>query len=103
MVCLVKDGSGYRVEISLQLSEVQTKLLSDFRVPDNAFFIISYVGKELNIGYVDKINQRGLRLNLEDGSAVLEEDYGVVGYAITYHANGEVEKEIRVGYEDRTC
>jgi hypothetical protein len=102
MICLVKDGSGYRVETSLQLSEVQAKLLSGFRIPDDAFFIITYIGRELNIGYTNNVGQYGLRLNLKDGSGVVEEDYGAVGYSVTHYANGEVEQKVRVGYEDNT-
>jgi hypothetical protein len=102
MICLVKDNSGYRVETSLQLSEVQAKLLTQFRIPDNALFIITYTGKELNIGYTDNVGQYGLRLNLEDGSGVVEEDYGVVGYSVTHYANGEVKEEVQIGYEDST-
>jgi hypothetical protein len=102
MVCLVKDGSGYRVETSLQLSEVQARLLAGFRIPANALFIITYTGRELNIGYTDNVGQYGLRLNLEDGSGVVEEDYGAVGYSVTHYANGEVKEEVRVGYEDGT-
>jgi hypothetical protein len=100
MICLVKDGSGYVVKTELQLSEVQAKLLTEFRIPDNALFIITYTGRELNIGYTDNVGQYGLLLNLEDGSGVVQEDYGAVGYSVTHYANGEVKQEVRIGYTD---
>jgi len=100
MVCLVKDGSGYRLETSLQLSEVQAKLLSEFRIPADAMFIITYTGLTLDIGFTDDAgHQYSLSLNLKDGSAVVREDYGIVRYTITHYGDGSSQVEEEVGYD----
>ena len=99
MVCLVKDGSGYRLETSLQLSEVQAKLLSKFRIPADAMFIVTYTGLTLDIGFTDDVAQYSLSLNLKDGSAVVVEDYGIVRYTITHYGDGSSQVEEEVGYD----
>jgi hypothetical protein len=52
IICLVKDGSGYRIETSLQLSEVRAKLLSGFRIPDT-HYANGEVKEKVRVGYGD--------------------------------------------------
>lgn len=100
MVCLVKDGSGYRLETSMQLSQVQAKLLAEFRIPTDAMFVITYTGLTLDIGFTDNAgHQYSLSLNLKDGSAIVREDYGIVRYTITHYRDGGSEVEEEVGYD----
>ncbi len=102
MIRLVKASNGYyKVKTSLQLNEGQTRLLNTFLIPEHAMFGITYTGRTLNIGFTDAVgHQYLLSLNLKDGNSTIKEDYGIVRHIITHHADGRVEQEQEVGYNN---